>query len=41
MNNIDDMPTKCSGCPYWELADEHYDCNQCAELEDDEFAFGS
>lgn len=26
MNNIDDMPPKCHGCPYWEMCEEPYIC---------------
>ena len=26
MNNIDEMPTKCNGCPYWEMCEEPYVC---------------
>jgi len=29
MNDIDAMPAKCNGCPYWELAKEPYCCSDC------------
>lgn len=27
MNNIDDMPSKCKNCPYWEMCEYPYVCN--------------
>lgn len=29
MNNIDDLPSKCQNCPYWELAEFPYCCDDC------------
>ena len=31
MNNIDDMPTKCQSCPYWEQAERPYCCEDCMD----------
>ena len=30
MNNIDDMPPKCHDCPYWEICEEPYVCQDLA-----------
>ena len=30
MNDIDEMPSKCQNCPYWELAKEPYCCGECS-----------
>lgn len=32
MNFHDDMPTKCHGCPYWEIAEMPYVCDSCKEF---------
>jgi len=29
MNDIDAIPPKCHDCPYWELAEKPYVCEQC------------
>lgn len=34
MNNIDEMPSKCQNCPYWELAKEPYCCDECGSVYD-------
>lgn len=26
MNNVDQMPTKCHDCPYWEVCEYPYVC---------------
>ena len=31
MNDIDNMPPKCQSCPYWELAEEPYMCEDCED----------
>ena len=31
MNDIDDMPSKCRDCPYWEMAEKPYVCCDCRE----------
>lgn len=31
MNDIDTMPTKCNNCPYWELAEKPYICDDCED----------
>lgn len=31
MNDIDTMPTKCNSCPYWELAEKPYLCDDCED----------
>lgn len=28
MNDIDEMPSKCHACLYWELAEEPYSCDR-------------
>ena len=30
MNDVDQMPSKCQNCPYWELAKEPYSCDECS-----------
>lgn len=29
MNDIDNMPSKCKDCPYWERAEKPYVCEDC------------
>ena len=29
MNDIDEMPSECHGCPYWEIAKSPYYCYDC------------
>lgn len=29
MNNLDDMPSKCQNCTYWERAEKPYYCDDC------------
>ena len=29
MNDIDNMPPKCKDCPYWEIGEEPYNCEDC------------
>ena len=33
MNDIDNMPPKCKDCPYWELAQYPYCCDDCQTKE--------
>ena len=32
MNNIDEMPAKCSDCPYWEQCEPPYVCAEHKDL---------
>ena len=29
MNDINEMPSKCKNCPYWEFAEKPYYCIDC------------
>lgn len=31
MNDLNKMPPKCQSCPYWELAEEPYFCEDCTD----------